>query len=117
MCEELLSSGKMDTATIYFDKIEVKQEFTTYVSRDGLMKPSDVVYITCTLANVAYKSITNCDEAYQFLVNSSNPWNVFIKHFMNSVENSNELQPIVILRMSERASIVIVCTENDLYFV
>ena len=58
MCEELLSSGKMDTATIYFDKIEAKQEFTAYVSRDGLMKPSDVVYITCTLANAAYKSIT-----------------------------------------------------------
>ena len=50
MCEELLSSGKMDTATIQFDNIDAKQELTAYVSRGGLMKPSDVVYITCTLA-------------------------------------------------------------------
>ena len=93
MCEEL--SGKMDTATIQFDNIDAKQEFTAYVSRGGLMKPSDVVYITCTLAYGAYKSIKNCDEAYQFLVNSSDPRNVFVKYFMNSVEDSSALQPIM----------------------
>ena len=66
------------------------------VSRGGLMKPSDVVYITCTLAYTAYKSIKNC-EAYQFLVNSSNPRNVFVTYFMNSVtvEGSNALEPIM----------------------
>ena len=59
------------------------------------MKPSDVAYITCTPAYGAYKSIKNCDEAYQFLVNSSDPRNVFVKYFMNSVEDSSALQPIM----------------------
>ena len=113
MCEELLSSGKMDTATIQFDKIDAKQEFTGYVSRGGLMKPSDVVYSTCTLAYAAYKSIKNCDEAYQFLANSSNLRNVFVKYFMNSVEDSDALE----IRMSERGFIFIVCTNNGWYFV
>ena len=54
-----------------------------------------MVYITCTLAYGAYKSIKNCDEAYQFLVNSSDPRNVFVKYFMNSVEDSSALPPIM----------------------
>ena len=85
----------MDTAAIQFDKIDAKQEFTVYVSRDGLMKPSDVVYITCTIVYAAYKSIKNCDEAYQYLVNSSNPRNVFVKYFMNSIEDNNALEHIM----------------------
>ena len=64
---------------IQFDKIDSKQVFTAYVPRGGLMKPSDVVYITCTLAYAACESIKNCDEVYQFLVNSSDPRNVFVK--------------------------------------
>ena len=52
MCEELISSGKMDTATIQFDN-----KARIYVSRGGLMKPSDVVYSTCTLAYGAYEAL------------------------------------------------------------
>ena len=85
MCEELLSSGKMDTATIQFDKIDAKQEFTAYVSRGGLMKPSDVVYITCTLAYAAYKSIKNCDEAFLTILL------ILGMYFMNSVEDITHL--------------------------
>ena len=99
MCEELLHLGKMDTATIQFNKIDAKQEFTAYVSRGGLMKPSDVVYITYTLRYTAYKSIKNCDEAYQFLVNSSNPRNVFVKYFMKGVEESNVRKSIYFHRL------------------
>ena len=54
-----------------------------------------MVYSTCTLAYGAYKSIKNCDEAHQFLVNSSDPRNVFVKYFMSSVEDSSALQPIM----------------------
>ena len=42
----LLSSGKIDIGTIQFDKIDIKQEFTLYVSMGGLMKPSDVHLLT-----------------------------------------------------------------------
>ena len=57
MCTELLSAAKMEVQSINFDCIDARQEFISDVSRDGLLKPSDVVYITCMHAFVIYKSI------------------------------------------------------------
>ena len=94
MCTELLSAGKMEVQSINFDCIDARQEFIADVSRGGLLKPSDVVYITCMHAFVISKSIKNNYDAFNFLLDTSKPRYVFTKYFLNLIDESNCLTPI-----------------------
>ena len=94
MCTELLSAGKMEVQSINFDCIDARQEFIADVSRGGLLKPFDLVYITCMHAFVIYKSIKNNSDAFKFLLATSKPRDVFTKYILNLIDESNCLTSI-----------------------
>ena len=72
-CLELLSVENLGVGTTNF---EARQEFISKLSRGGLRKPSDVVYITCIQAFVFYPSIEDNTDDFEFLVNSTVPRSV-----------------------------------------
>ena len=94
-CTELLSGGKMEEHSVAFELADMRQEFMAQISRGGLLKPSDVVYITCIHAFALYNAIKNNSESFSLLMKFSNPRNVFTTYFLNLIEESNCLDPIM----------------------
>ena len=88
-CTELLSAGNMDKSSVIIDSADTRQEFLAQISRGGLLKPSDVVYITCMHAFVLYNTIKMNSESFSLLLTSPNPRSVFTTYFSNLIEESN----------------------------
>ena len=75
-CAELLTSGKMSTKNINFENVSSqkdiasKEEFISSISRGGLIKPSDVMYIACIHGYTLYKKIRENNDAFNFLLST-----------------------------------------------
>ena len=82
-CLELLSAGNLEVGTTNVENIEARQEFMSKLSRGCLLKPSDVVYITCIHAFVFYRSITilntDCKKGHKF--------SLYVPHLANILFN------------------------------
>ena len=94
-CNESLSPGKVPI-TIAFDdddleesNIPSKEEFVNAISRGGLTKPSDYLYISSVHAAALTKFIFQSDELKKSLISTENARNTFVGCFMKLLENSN----------------------------
>ena len=94
-CLELLSAGNLEVVTTNFENMEGRREFISKLSRGGLLKPSDVVYITCIHAFVFYQSVKDNTVTFEFLVNSTELMSVFTKSFVDILNESNSIVSIL----------------------
>ena len=100
-CPEFLSAGQMETKDITFEdclteeEITAKEEFIARVSRGGLLKPSDAVYVACLHAYATYDAVKSNEDAFNYLVSASNPRSVFTKYFMDHAKDSNSLESVL----------------------
>ena len=94
-CREFLCAGNMPLNSEHIQDNEVRKEFTAQMSRGGLLKPSDIVYITCIHAYFYFRSIKNNSEVHDFLLNSSEPRSVFSKSFVDILNGSTVLESII----------------------
>ena len=96
-----VSCGKMNEAEIMIydcssdHEKEAKEEFVALVSRGGLLKPSDLVYVTCTHAWQIYHKIKESEESFNFLISSQNPRTIFTEFFIHLLNERNTLTEII----------------------
>ena len=68
-----------------------KEEFVSLVTRGGLLKPSDLVYVTCVHAWSLYHSIKDSNDAFNLLLSSSNPRTLFTEFFITILEDNDSM--------------------------
>ena len=84
-CNELFTPGKVPISIDFDDygtddpSVTAKTEFINSVSRGGLQKPSDYVYITCIYASLLNRFILSNEELKNSLLVTKNPRDTFIK--------------------------------------
>ena len=96
-CDELVSTGKcklvvnfeVDGNTNDLEK-GAKDEFFSLVNRGGLIKPSDLLFVTCDYAAPFFKYIKSKEYIFNMLINASNSRSVFSSHFMKKIEDNDE---------------------------
>ena len=64
------------------------QKFVSLCNRGGLIKPCDVVFITCIHAWSLYAFIFDTDELSKMLLSSANPRAVFVQVFTRELQKS-----------------------------
>ena len=77
-----------------YDNTSAKDEFISIVTRGGLLKPSDIVYITSAHAWAMYCHIRDDDVCKNILLSSSNPRHVFCATFVEKL-HENETNAIL----------------------
>ena len=70
--------------------LEAKEEFIAIVSRGGLLKPSNYLYIAAVNATVLYSYIKNDDDLMKSLLATENPRDTFMDCFLK-LTNTDEL--------------------------
>ena len=96
-CDELVSTGKcklvvnfeVDGNTNDLEK-GAKDEFLSLVNQGGLIKPSDLLFLTCVHAAAFFKYIKSKEYIFNMLINSSNPRSVFSSLFMKKSKTMME---------------------------
>ena len=96
-CDELVSTGKcnlvvnfeVDGNTNDLEK-GAKDEILSLVNRGGLIKPSDLLFVTCVHAAAFFKYIKSKEYIFNILINASNPRSVFSSLFMKKIEDNDE---------------------------
>ena len=64
------------------------------INRGGLVKPSDLVFITCLHASYLYQYIRD-EKLYKEFLNSVNPRSLFIEMFIVKIEEVEETNSIL----------------------
>ena len=99
-CRSLLTSGRMDENEIKFhetlsdENVNEKVEFISIVSRGGLLKPSDLVYITCIHVWTLYHHIKERKEAFDLLLASTNPQSLSTNLFVHILDDNSSMTEI-----------------------
>ena len=96
-CRSLLSGGIFGEGEVTIhenltDEISrEKEEFVSLVTRGGLLKPSDLVYVTCVHAWSLYHSIKDSNDVFNLLLSSSNPRTLFTEFFITILEDNDSM--------------------------
>ena len=88
-CSEMISPGKMlleldfemINEPINADEVYAREEFTRLVTRGGLIKPSDLLYVACSHVYTLFDYIKNDEVIKQVLLSTANPRKVFVECF------------------------------------
>lgn len=101
-CNYFISHGKVplllemeSTDDIEESAVEAKEAFTAAVSRGGLTKPSDYLYITSVHASALYNHTFKDNELKKSLLVTENPRITFIEGFYKLVENNEFSAPLI----------------------
>ena len=100
-CSDFLSPGKVpfqlefEDGLCSPDEVNTKEEFIRDITKGGLIKPSDALYILCTHSHMMYTFIVNDKNKKQVLLSTSNPRNVFVETFIQKCED-NEYANIIL---------------------
>jgi hypothetical protein len=57
------------------------------ITRGGLLKPSDALYVVCCHAHVLYKKLADTEENKKLLLSTSNPISVYVEALMHKLES------------------------------
>ena len=77
------------------DEENAKEGFVRNITRGGLIKPSDVLYVLCAHTHMMYTYIINDEQKKQILLSVSNPRNVFVETFVQKCED-NEYANVIL---------------------
>ena len=93
-CNEMFSPGKVQLSiSVESDETDpsaahdAKLEFVEQISRGGLTKPSDFIYISCVHASALNRFIFKNENLRKSLLATKNPRNTFIESFMKGLLN------------------------------
>ena len=70
------------------------EELVDLVNRGGLIKPSDLVYISCVHAWNLYKFMQNDQNLFDKLMSASNARSVFVRVFLHLIADSDATNEI-----------------------
>ena len=107
-CNELLSPGKVplniSCENLGQDENETtmkaKEEFITAISRGGLTKPSDYIYISCVHASALNTFIFSRDDLKKYFFATKNPRDTFIGSFLSIIENNENSSQLLNVQCS-----------------
>ena len=68
-----------------------KEEFVSLVTRGGLLKPSDLVYMTCDHDWSLYHRIKDSNDAFNLHLSSTNPRTLFNEFFITILEDNDSM--------------------------
>ena len=99
-CNQLFTPGKISVEVSFENSDdhpddptlranEAKEEFVNSVSRGGLRKPLDFVYIACAHASALNRYIFNSEEIKSSLLTTKNPWDTFMESFVTILKITN----------------------------
>ena len=94
-CDERVSKCKLvvnfevDGNTNDLEK-GAEDELLSLVNRGGLIKPSDLLFVTCVHVAAFFKYIKSKEFISNMLINASNPRSVFSSLFMKKIEDNDE---------------------------
>ena len=81
--------------------MEAKEAFVAAISRGGLTKPSDYMYITSVHAAALFAYIFKDTDIRNALLATSNPRNTFIESFKMIFERSDLASPLLKIKCSK----------------
>ena len=101
-CIDLLSPGKA-LLTPVFDtdkennenEIEAKEEFLRLITRGGLIKPSDALFVACCHSWSLYQSIVNNDNSKNVLLASHNSRETFIEVLIQKLDQNESSRKLL----------------------
>ena len=76
------------------ENVNEKVEFISIVSRGSLLKPSDLVYITCIHVRILYHHIKARKEAFDLLLASTKPQSLFTNLFVYILDDNSSMTEI-----------------------
>ena len=107
-CNDLISPGKVPlpvTAESNDDAeesvLQAKEAFVAAVSRGGLTKPSDYLYIASVHAAALYSHIFKEEELRSALLATENPRTTFIESFSTLAENDEFSAPLLQIKCNK----------------
>ena len=101
-CINLLSPGKAAMNPVFEsrvesneDEIEAKEEFLRLITRGGLIKPSDALFIVCCHSWLLYHKIINSDTSKNLLLASNNSRATFIEVFIQKLDHNESSRKLL----------------------
>ena len=100
-CSEVLSPGKVPLAISFEERkidtieAEAKEEFIASVSRGGLTKPSDFLFIASLHASELFKFITKDVELKNTFFSTTNPRDTFVESYEKIQESDNSCEKMI----------------------
>ena len=94
-CNDLLSPGKV-SINISFENVKLdvnessikaKEEFVPAITRGGLTKPSDYIYISSVHASALHSYLSCHDDLRKSLLSTGNPRDTFVSYILLQVTN------------------------------
>ena len=100
-CKNMCMQG--GTIEINFDESEIlnekekmaKEQFLELMDRGGLIKPSDIVYMSCLNIRACFEKIMEHGESRKFLLECDNPRMVFCNAVTEMMEEKADLESIL----------------------
>jgi len=77
------------------DEIEAKEEFLRLITRGGLIKPSDALFIVCCHSWLLYHKIINSDTSKNLLLASNNSRATFIEVFIQKLDHNESSRKLL----------------------
>ena len=94
-CIDLLSPGKASLTPVFDtdeenneNEIEAKEEFLRLITRGGLIKPSDALFVACCHSWLLYQNIVNNDNSKNVLLASHNSRETFIEVLIQKLDHN-----------------------------
>ena len=92
-----IESSSEDEGTI----LEAKEAFTAAISRGGLTKPSNYLYVAAVNATALYSHISKDTELWKSLLATENPRETFIESYLRLTENDEISSELLKVKCSE----------------
>ena len=95
-CIKMLTNNKESLKILSEDVLKPEHErYLALCNRGGLIKPSDLVFVTCIHAWSLYAFIFNNSELSTILLSSANPRSVFVKVFVRELQLNSCTQGLI----------------------
>ena len=105
-CISSLFSDKQQNLTVEIEEltstedIEEGKMFVDSISRGGLVKPSDIMFVTCMHASHLIRYIRNRPSLLRYLYDCTDARSVFLEAFLSKL-NEKETEPIMEAKCSD----------------
>ena len=98
-CSEFLSPDKVSfhpdiDEVVNTDQVEAREEFVRNITRGGLIKPSDALFVLCVHVSM-YTFIINAENHKEVLLATSNPRSVFVGTFIQKLDENENTRVIL----------------------
>ncbi len=108
-CNELFTPGNVPIKVVFDSSVEgeddssvkAKEDFINSVSRGGLRKPSDSMYVSCVHASSLNRYIFKNEDIKKSLLATKNPRDTFIECFLKILENDDDASGLITMKCAK----------------